>query len=259
MEFQKLQLQKENGICLLTLDSPENLNALSEIMVEELNRAMDEISSDKSIRVVLVTGAGKAFVAGADIADMKKMTPSEASEFARNTTKIYEKMERMDKVFIAVVNGYAMGGGCELALACDLRIASTKAVFGLPEVGLGILPGGGGTQRLPRLIGPAKAKELIFTAKSLRAEEAEKVGLTNATYDPEELMAKAKEMANAVLKNSNSAVQYARNAINCGLDMDLYKAIDYENGMFSLCFATEDQKEGMSAFLEKRKPKFADQ
>lgn len=252
-----MQLEMGNGICRLTLNSPENLNALSGDMVDELDQAMDIIQMDDEIQVVIVTGAGKAFVAGADIAYMKEMTPAEAAAFARKTNLVYEKMEKMNRVFIAAVNGYALGGGCELALACDLRLASSKAVFALPETGLGIIPGGGGTQRLQRLIGPGKAKEIIFTGKTLRGEEAEKIGLTNGTYAPDELINKALEMAAAILRNSNSAVRYAKECLNRGADMDLDKAIDFEKNLFALCFATEDQKEGMTAFLEKRPPSYS--
>ncbi|MGN1413127.1 MAG: enoyl-CoA hydratase-related protein [Anaerovoracaceae bacterium] len=256
MEYTKLLYEKENGVMKVTFNNPEKLNALTNEFLEEFNCLLNEIEEDADLQVIILTGAGKAFIAGADISLMSTMTPEEAARYSFNTTEIYRRMEGMNKVFIAAINGFALGGGCEMTLACDLRIASQKAKMGLPEVGLGIFPGGGGTQRLPRLIGMAKAKELVYTAKTIRAEEAEKIGLVNYVVEPEELEAKAMELAEQILKNSKSGVRLSKEAFNNGNQMDIISAMNLEKNLFALCFATEDQKEGMSAFMEKRPANF---
>lgn len=254
MSYKKLILEKKDGICLLTMNNPSNLNALSPSTVAELSEAIDEIDRDDTINIVIMTGSGKAFIAGADILYMKDLDPIGAKAFARNTTDIYRKIEASSKVFIAAINGYALGGGCELSLSCDLRIASSRAKLGLPETNLGIIPGGGGTQRLPRLIGIAKSKELIFTGEAIDASEAYQIGLVNKVVEPDQLLEESYKMARRILKNGLIAIGYAKDAINKGLQADLNTAIDYENNSFGLCFSTEDQKEGMQAFSEKRPP-----
>ncbi len=205
---------------------------------------------------MVVTGEGKAFVAGADIVEMKDKTSEEARVFAELGMRLFRKIELMEKPVIAAVNGFALGGGCELSMSCDIRLAGEKAKFGQPEVGLGITPGFGGTQRMSRLVGLAKAKELIFTAKMINAAEAEKIGLVNSVVPQEELMDKVMEMAKQIAQNSPMAVKYAKSAINRGYETDIETAMYIEKDIFGLCFASEEQTEGMTAFIEKRKPKF---
>ena len=246
----------ETGIAQITMNHPASLNALSGQTVEELARAIDELEKDDAVRVVVMTGAGKAFVAGADIAYMSKLTAEEARVFSLDTDAVYEKIRTSKKIYIAAVNGFALGGGCELALACDLCLASEYAKFGLPEVGLGILPGGGGTQRLPLRVGAQRAKELILTGDHIRADEAREIGLALKVYAAEELLPGAYDLARRILKNSPLAVKYAKECIQCSEKETLLPGIEYENALFGLCFAAPDQREGMAAFLEKRKPDF---
>lgn len=259
MGYENLLLKKEGNICILTINRPKALNALNSKVLEELNAAVEQIEKDKDIYVVIITGEGKAFVAGADILEMKDMTPEAAREFANKGLQIFRKIELMEKVVIAAVNGFALGGGCELAMCCDIRIASDKAKFGQPEVGLGITPGFAGTQRLSRLVGIAKAKELIFTGDMIDANEAEKIGLVNKVVKHDELMDVAIQMANKIASKGQIAVRYSKIAINRGFETDIETGMEIERNLFSLCFATDDQKEGMTAFIEKRKPEFKNQ
>lgn len=256
MELKNLIFEKEDKIAVVTINKPESLNALNSEVLKELNCLIDEVAKDEDIYAVVITGAGKAFVAGADIKEMKDMNTMAAREFGRLGNDVFRKIESLDKPVIAAVNGFALGGGCELSMACDIRIASTKAKFGQPEVGLGITPGFGGTQRLVRLVGPGMAKDLIYTARIIKAEEALRVGLVNAIYEPEELVNKAKELANMIAANAPVAVKLCKEAINRGEQMDIDTAIRYESEIFAECFSTEDQKEGMSAFVEKRNKNF---
>ena len=256
MEYKTIQLDFQDGICLLTMNNPKTLNAMSDVTIAELSSALDEIEQDNSIRVVIVTGNGKAFIAGADIGYMKNLDSEQAREYAKSTTDVYDKIRDSKKVFIAAINGYAFGGGCEFALACDLCIASENARFSQPEVSLGILPGGGGTQRLARLVGVQKAMELILTGSVIRADEALRIGLVCAVVPAEDLMDRAYEMANRILKNAPLAVKYARECIRQSEMLTLNAGIEYENAMFGLCFASPDQGEGMAAFLEKRAANF---
>ena len=247
----------EGAIAEVTINRPKALNALNTQTLKELGQIVEELSSNKEVKVVIISGSGeKAFVAGADIAEMKNNTPLESRQFAQLGHKVFTSIENMPQVVIAAVNGFALGGGCELALACDIRIASKKAKFGLPEVTLGITPGFAGTQRLPRLVGKGIAKELIFTGDMIDSEEAYRIGLVNKIYEPEELLTKAQELASKINSRGTCAVSLAKSAINNGLNMDETSAYNYEVEVFSLCFATNDQKEGMSAFLEKRKADF---
>lgn len=255
-DYKTILLDMAGSTATITMNTPQTLNALSDLTIHELSKALDQLEADTSIRVVLITGTGKAFIAGADISYMSQLTPEQARIYANATTEIYRKISESKKVFIAAVNGYALGGGCEFVLACDLCIASERAKFGLPEVSLGILPGGGGTQRLTRLVGIQKAKELILTAATISAEEALTIGLVCRVVPEEELLPVARELATKILQNAPQAVQYARECIQKAENMDLESGIKFENSMFGLCFATPDQKEGMQAFLEKRKANF---
>lgn len=256
MEYQKLIIEKQERICMVRINNPEALNALNTKILVELSQAFDEIAADAQTDVVILTGEGRAFVAGADIAEMSVLKADEGKRFGRLGADVFRKIELLDKPVIAAVNGFALGGGCELAMACDIRIASAKAKFGQPEVGLGITPGFSGTQRLPRLVGLGKAKELIYTAAVIHAEEACRIGLVNKVVEPEELMNECLAMASAIVSKAQLAVRYAKEAINRGIETDIETGIDIETGLFGLCFATADQKEGMEAFLWKRKPEF---
>jgi len=250
-----VMVAKEDKMAVITINRPEALNALSSEVLTELNAAIEDVKADEQVGVVIITGAGKAFVAGADIAQMKSFTVDEAYNFAKLGQEVFEKIETMPKIVIAAVNGFALGGGCELAMACDIRLASEKAKFGQPEVNLGITPGFGGTQRLTRLVGKGKATELITTADNISAADAERLGLVNTVVSGDVLVA-AKEMAQKILAKGAYAVSYAKVAIHNGIQTDIKTAIAYEASVFAMCFGTEEQKEGMTAFLEKRKPSF---
>lgn len=256
MSFKQIQIEKKAGIAILSFNRPDVMNALNTEVLMELERAVKVIELDDEVLVLIITGVGKAFVAGADIAEMKDKTSEEGRKFGELGSRVFRSLELMEKPVIAAVNGFALGGGCELALSCDIRIASEKAKFGQPEVSLGITPGFAGTQRLPRIIGRAKAKELIFTGKMIDAFEAEKLSLVNKVVAPEVLMEEAVDMANQIAKNAQLAVRYAKAAINRGCDIDFESANEIEKTYFGLCFATDDQSEGMEAFLERRKAEF---
>jgi len=251
-----LLFKKERNIGILSINRPDALNALNSIVLDELNEAIDVINNDEDVHVIILTGEGRAFVAGADIGEMKNMNPIEARAFAEKGLSLFRKIELLEKPVIAAINGFALGGGCELSMSCDIRIASEKAKFGQPEVGLGITPGFAGTQRLSRLVGIGRAKELIFTCDIISAEEAYRIGLVNKVVPGQELMTSAIEMANKILSKSQLAIRYANAAINRGIETDLDTGMAIEKDLFGLCFATEDQKEGMGAFLEKRTPNY---
>lgn len=256
--YNNVLYQTDNGIGMITLNRPKALNALNSELLTELNGLLDEIAQDDSVKVVIITGSGdKAFVAGADIAEMQNISPLEGRAFGKFGQAIFNKLENIPQPVIAAVNGFALGGGCELAMACDIRIASDKAKFGQPEVGLGIVPGFGGTQRLPRLIGKGRAKELLYTADMINAEEAYRIGLVNRIVAADELLSTAKELAEKIMARAQAAVQLCKAAVNTGMDTDLESGIAYEAEVFGLCFASADQKEGMSAFIGKRKPNFS--
>ena len=256
MEYSKLSVKKENGTAIVKINNPQSLNALNSTILGELDTLFTELENDSSISVIILTGEGKAFVAGADITEMSSMDAAEGKAFGEKGAKVFRKIELLSKPVIAAVNGYALGGGCELAMCCDIRIASAKAKFGQPEVGLGITPGFSGTQRLPRLVGMGKAKELIFTAEAINADEACRIGLVNSVAEPEELMNTAVAMAEKIAGKAPAAVKYSKESINRGMQCSMDEAINIEANLFGLCFATEDQKEGMKAFMEKRKAKF---
>ncbi|NLV50846.1 MAG: short-chain-enoyl-CoA hydratase [Clostridiales bacterium] len=240
-------------VAVLTINRPEALNALNTAVLQDLSLAAAQAEADSDVYVLVITGSGRAFVAGADIVQMKDLNAVEAKSFAEVANNIFSKIEGMSKPVIAAVNGYALGGGCELAMACDIRIAGAKAKFGQPEVGLGITPGFGGTQRLPRIVGSSKAKELIFTAETINAEEALRIGLVSKVVADDELMSTAMEMANKIAKNAQIAVRQSKDAINKGMQCDINTGLAYETQAFSLCFSTEDQKDAMTAYVNKSK------
>lgn len=256
MEYKKLIIEKKERTGVVRINHPEALNALNTALLLELGQAFDEMDADPEVDVIILTGEGRAFVAGADIAEMSVMKAPEAKRFGALGASIFRKIELSPKPVIAAVNGFALGGGCELAMACDLRIASANAKFGQPEVGLGITPGFSGTQRLPRLVGIGKAKELIFTAAVIRADEACHIGLVNKVVPPESLMDEAFALAALIASKAQPAVRYAKEAINRGIETDIETGIAIETSLFGMCFATADQKEGMDAFLWKRTPEF---
>lgn len=255
-EYSELMVQKVDGIALLTINSAKNSNSFSCALLEKLDTTIDKLNEDPSVTVVIITGVQKVFVAGADITYMKDLNVDEAINYAKQTTRIYEKMLAARKIYIAAVNGFALGAGTEFALACDLRIGSKNAKFGFPEVKLGIIPGGGGTQRLTRLIGYGKAKELILTGTIINAEEAHALGLINQIVSEEELIKEAFSMASKIMEVGPLSIGYAKECINKSEEMGVTVGIEFEKNLFGACFATEDQKEGMRAFVEKRKPKF---
>jgi len=257
MVYENLIVEKENGLAILYVNRPKALNALNKDTLLEMKDAITKINEDPEIIVLIITGAGdKAFVAGADIAFMQNLTATEGREFGALGQAVFRMIEAMEKPVIAAVNGFALGGGCELAMCCDFRIASSKAKFGQPEVGLGITPGFGGTQRLPRLIGPGMAKQLLYTADIIDASEAMRIGLVNNVVAPEELMDHVKAIARRIISKGTLAVRFCKAAANEGLETDIDRAMTIEADLFGLCFSTQDQKEGMTAFLEKRAPNF---
>ena len=250
-------LEKKGSIAVATINRPKALNALNSQVLEDLNELLDLVKADEEIRALVLTGSGeKAFVAGADIAEMSTLTKTEGEAFGKKGNDVFRKLETLPIPTVAAVNGFALGGGCELSMSCDIRICADTAVFGQPETGLGITPGFSGTQRLPRRVGVAKAKELIFSGKMIKADEAEKIGLVNAVYAPEALLDGALEMAKSFAKNAPIAVKYAKACIDRGMQTDIDSGIACENELFAMCFATADQKEGMGAFLEKRSAQF---
>ena len=250
-----VKFDTEGAVGVVTIERPKALNALNSEVLAELEACFDSIDTDV-IRAVILTGSGdKSFVAGADIAEMSKLNPAEGEAFGKKGNDVFRKIETFPIPVIAAVNGFALGGGCEIAMSCDIRICSDNAMFGQPEVGLGITPGFGGTQRLARLIGAGMAKQLIYTARNIKADEAFRIGLVNAIYPQEELMPAAKKMAAAIAQNAPIAVRACKKAINDGLDVIMDDAIVIEEKLFGSCFETHDQIEGMSAFLEKRKEK----
>lgn len=255
MEGKLLKWKLEDGIGLLTINSPDTLNSLNTQVLKELEAWLEKVDPSE-LKVLIISGEGKAFVAGADIGEMANLSEEEALAFGKLGSRIFRGIEKLPLPVIAAINGFALGGGCELALACDIRLASTRAKLGQPEVGLGITPGFSGTVRLPRLIGPGRAKELIYTGRIIGAQEALDMGLVNQLVEPEELIDRAYELAGEIRKNSANAVALSKEAIDRGLDMDIDSAIELENQLFSQCFSHEDQKEGMEAFLKRRKANF---
>ncbi len=257
MGFETIELQIEGGIATLTLNRPKALNALNMAMVRELGQAVHQVWDDPTVRVVVITGAGdKAFAAGADITEFKDMSPVDAWTFNQRMQRVYLEIERSPKPVIAAVNGYALGGGCELMMACDIAYASDRAKIGQPEINLGLIPGAGGTQRLARLIGKQRAKELVMTGDMIGAHEAWNLGLLNKVVPADQLMAEVRKLAEKLASKGAVALKAAKEAIEEGSDIGLERGIGIEGKLFSLCFATEDKAEGVNAFLEKRTPNF---
>ena len=253
MEF--ITYEQEGQVGIVTINRPKALNALNSQVLEEIEATFKAIDVD-AVRAVILTGAGeKSFVAGADIGEMSTLTKAEGEAFGKKGNDVFRMIETFPIPVIAAVNGFALGGGCEISMSCDIRICSENAVFGQPEVGLGITPGFGGTQRLARLVGPGMAKQMIYTARNIKADEAYRIGLVNAVYPQEELMVAAKKMAAGIAKNAPIAVRACKKAINDGLEADMDAAIVIEEKLFGSCFETEDQKYGMAFFLDKNKEK----
>ena len=251
-------LEKDKATAIITISREKALNALNSQVIDELSQAIDAVKADKDIRALIITGAGRAFVAGADIGVQSVFDVREGRQWGRRGSAVFREIELLQIPTIAAVGGFALGGGCELALSCDMIVADEKAKFGQPEVSLGITPGFSGTQRLPRRIGTAKAKEMIFTGRMIDAYEADRIGLINKIAEPGKLMDEAKALAESCIKNAPAALRYAKACIDRGMQTDIDTGIAIENELFAMCFATEDQNEGMKAFLEKRKPVFND-
>lgn len=253
MGFVNYEVKGMTGI--ITINRPEALNALNSAVLDDLSAVLDSVDQE-AVRAIVITGAGdKSFVAGADIGEMSTLTKAEGEAFGKKGNDVFRKIETFPIPVIAAINGYALGGGCELSMSCDIRICSDNAMFGQPEVGLGITPGFGGTQRLARLVGMGMAKQMIYTARNIKADEAFRIGLVNAVYTQEELLPAAEKMAGQIAMNAPIAVRACKKAVNDGLQVDMDKAIVVEEKLFGSCFETLDQKEGMGAFLEKRKDK----
>jgi enoyl-CoA hydratase len=258
MDFQNLILEeKEPGLWLLTVHRPAALNALNRTTLSELAQAVRAIRERADARVLLITGSGeKAFVAGADIRELAALTPMEAQAMAELASDTFRGLERLSIPTVALVNGFALGGGCELAMSCDILLASDRAVFGQPEINIGIMPGFGGTQRLLRLVGRSRALELIMTGRQVKAEEAKAIGLVNYVYPPAELLERGLELGRVLLAQPPLSIKLIKQMVQHGLDMNLSGATLWETDGFGLAFATDDRREGMAAFLEKRTPRF---
>jgi enoyl-CoA hydratase len=256
MAYENLIFEVEEKIALITMNRPKALNALNNDLLKELNTALDEVESNSGIKGVIITGAGKAFVAGADISQMASYNPEESRVYMTFGQETFNRIEAVEKPIMAAVNGFAFGGGNELCMACDFRYASEKAVFGQPEVKLGIIPGFGGSQRLPRLVNPGIAKEILLSGRNVPAEEALRIGLVSKLCPPDDLLGEAKAIMKTIVSYPAHSLRYCKVAVNRGMDTDLYKAIELEKDLISLCFASPDQKEGMKAFLEKRPAQF---
>jgi len=257
MGFSSIIVAIDSGIATITFNRPKALNALNNTLLSEFDQALDEIAGDESIRAIVLTGAGeKAFIAGADITELATFNTLQAKTFSQAGHKVINRLQALPIPVIAAVNGYALGGGTETALACDFIYASTNAMFGLPEISLGLIPGFGGTQRLPRLIGRNRAKEMIFTGKMISAEEAEKIGLVNRVCRPEVLMEEVLKTAQSIANRGKVSLRAAKEAVNAGVDTDLVTGCRIEIDAFAICMASEDAREGTRAFLEKRPPQF---
>ena len=252
MAYENIIFEKEENIAIITFNRPEAMNALNNQTRAEFSQAIEDVAMDDAIKVLILTGSGKAFVAGSDIKEFNATTPFAA----HNIKRLGEMVEKLEKPVIAAVNGFCLGGGNEIAMGCDIIIASEKAKFGQTEINIGIIPGGGGTQRLPRLIGVCRAKELIYTGDIIRAEEADRLGLVNRVVPMDELMPVAKELAKKIAVKSAAALKLAKTAINRGMQTNLESGLKYEYELYSLSLSLEDKLEGVNAFLEKRAPKF---
>ena len=254
--YQTIRYEKNGNLAIAAINRPEALNALHGPVLQELSRVVAEVENDSEVRAFILTGEGRAFVAGADIGEQNALDVASARKFSQFGSSIFRRIEKLEIPTIAAVNGFCLGGGCELAMSFDMILASEKAKFGQPEVGLGITPGFSGTQRLPRRVGIAKAKELLFSGRMITAAEAEKIGLVNAVYPAEELMNATLDMARSFTKNAPVAIKYVKASVDRGMQMDIDGGIALENELYAMCFATEDCKEGLTAFLEKRPAEF---
>jgi enoyl-CoA hydratase len=248
-----VELEQRGHVGLITINRPEVLNALNIQVLRELDQILDQVESNEDIFVLVLTGAGRSFVAGADISEMANFSASDAKTFSHHGSNVLLRMTRFPRPIIAAVNGYALGGGCELAMGCDIRIGSDKAKFGMPEVGLGITPGFGGTQRLARMVGMSTATELVLTSRIIDAQEALQIGLINHLYPADEMLDRAVELAKVIASKPQVAVRQSKQAIRIGTQIDISSAIAFESEAFGLCFSTEDQKDAMRAFLNKEK------
>lgn len=251
-----VEVSKEGAVATVTINRPDALNALNDEVLTELEKIITDLDADREVLVVVVTGEGKAFVAGADIAAMAEMDGAQARAFAENGQRVFAALERAHFISIAAINGFALGGGMELALACDLRFASEKAKMGQPEVGLGVTPGFGGTQRLPKLVGPGKATFLLVTGKQVDGEKAYKMGIVNDAFEPEELLPKVNEIAAKIAQQGPTALAMVKKAARDGLTMTVEEGCKLEAELFGKCFESGEGNEGMKAFLEKRAPKW---
>ena len=255
--MENIKFEKKGSIAYVTIDRPKLLNALNMATMEELGEVFTDLAADREVRVVILTGGGeKAFVAGADINELQKNNPVEAKAYTHRGQAVLDLIENLGKPVIACINGFALGGGCEIAMACTMRLASEKARLGQPEVKLGLIPGYGGTQRLPRLVGTGLAMQILLTGEMISAQEAYRIGLVNEVLAPEQLIPRAEEIAQKIIANAPLAVQYCMEAVHQGLNMTLLEGLFLEATLFSICSATEDKKEGTTAFLEKRAAKF---
>jgi enoyl-CoA hydratase len=258
MTFENIRFDKKDQIAYVTIDRPKVLNALNMATMSELRTVFTDLKQDRDARVVILTGAGeKSFVAGADISELQKNNPVEAKEYTHRGQAVLDLIENLGKPVIACINGFALGGGCEIAMACTMRLASENAKLGQPEVKLGIIPGYGGTQRLPRLVGKGIAMQLLLTGDMISAQEAHRIGLVNEVVPSGQLISRAEAIAQAIIKNAPLAIQYCLEAVNHGTEMTQQEALYLEATLFAVCCATEDKKEGTSAFLEKRPASFA--
>ncbi len=256
-DYETIVLEKKGRLAFVTLNRPQVLNAINQQMIDECRAALAELARDRQAGVVILTGAGKAFQAGADIAELAAMSPLELLRWNEGIVRMAAALEKLPQPVIAAINGAAMGGGLELALACTLRVAAASAKLALPEVRLGIIPGAGGTQRLPRLIGKGRAAHMILTGEAVSAEQALAMGLVNQVAPEGEVLGAAEEMARKILANAPVAVELAKDAMEIGLDLPLEQAVQYAQKNCVVCFSTQDMKEGTAAFLEKRKPQFS--
>lgn len=255
MEYENILIAIDQQVAWVTINRPEALNALNPTTIAELSDAVTAMEQHPSVKVIVLTGAGeKAFVAGADLALMKTFTPLQARNFALQVGELFEQIETSTRVVIAAINGYALGGGCELAMACDLRLITEQAKLGQPEINLGIMPGWGGTQRLSRLVGISCAKEMMFTGEMVDAQRSLEIGLVDHMVPQAELFSRTQKLAQTIASKPQTAIRLIKEAVHNGMDMDKKKAIRYEADLFGLCFTTEDQQEGMNAFFEKRPP-----
>jgi enoyl-CoA hydratase len=257
MEFNTIDFNKEGQIAVITLNRPKSMNAINNEFIDELDRILNKIAGDDEIGAVIITGSEKVFAVGADLKEINSIAmPVDAHSFVSRVQCVFNKIERSEKPFIAAVSGLALGGGCELSMACDIRIAAENAMFGQPEIKVGVIPGAGGTQRLPRLIGMGRAKELLYTGDPVDALEAYRIGLVNKVVPVKALMDEAKKMAGKFIRQPGFTLRITKMVVNDGINMDLQSALAYEARCFELLFSTEDQKEGVKAFVEKRKPVF---